>query len=127
VVAQASLSRQALWKSAQRETWNTRRAKMGRQRLSRMVGIKLTADVTPQQANHQGCVALTTSDPDSNPIVGFHKGLTFCVSISDQGALVMETRPPGPDNVLYLRERIGLARLLEGLGPTANATLSARD
>ena len=68
-------------------------------------GQAYSVDVTPQQANHQGCVALTTSDPDSNPIVGFHRGLTFCVSVNGQGvALVMETRPPGPDNILYLRE-----------------------
>jgi hypothetical protein len=68
-------------------------------------GKAYSVDVTTQQANQQGCVALTTSDPDSNPIVGFHQGLTFCVAINGQGvALVMETRPPGPDNVLYLRE-----------------------
>jgi hypothetical protein len=68
-------------------------------------GKAYSVDVTPQQANQQGCVALTTSDPDSNPIVGFHEGLTFCVSIAGQGvALVMETRPLGQDNILYLRE-----------------------
>jgi len=31
-------------------------------------------------------------------------GLTFCVSIDGQGvALMIETRPPGPDNILYWR------------------------
>jgi hypothetical protein len=66
--------------------------------------VAYSVDVTPPQANRQGCVALTTSDPDANPIVGFHKGLTFCVSIGQDVALVMETRPLGPDNILYLRE-----------------------
>ena len=64
-----------------------------------------SVDVTTQQANEQGCIALTTSDPDNNPIEGFHQGLTFCVSIAGQGvALVAETRPLGSDNVLYFRE-----------------------
>ena len=41
-----------------------------------------STDVTPQQANHQGCEALTTSDADPNPITGFHQGLAFCVAIN---------------------------------------------
>ena len=38
-------------------------------------------------------------------------GLTFCVSIDGQGvALMIETRPPGPDNILYWRNCTGLTR-----------------
>ena len=63
--------------------------------------------VTARQANRLGCEALTTSDPDSNPITGFHMGLTFCVAtgFNEQGiALVTETQPVGSNGVLYLRE-----------------------
>lgn len=66
-----------------------------------------STDVTPQQANHQGCEALTTSDATTDPIRGFHQGLTFCVAINTTTggiALLKETRPLGSDGKLYLRE-----------------------
>ncbi len=61
-----------------------------------------------QQANKQGCQALTTSDAATSPIRDFHKGLSFCVAINATVigglALVEETKPPGSDGTLYLRE-----------------------
>jgi hypothetical protein len=41
-----------------------------------------STDVTPQQANKQGCQALTTSDATTSPISAFPVGLTFCVAIN---------------------------------------------
>jgi hypothetical protein len=60
--------------------------------------------VTSQTAGKSGCQAATTSAPSTNPIVTFQVGLTFCVAVTGGVALVMETRPLGSDNVLYLRE-----------------------
>lgn len=68
-------------------------------------GAAASVNVSSQQANEQGCKALTNSDPDPNPIVGFRKGLQFCVAVLNEGvALMTETRPPGPDDTLYLTE-----------------------
>jgi hypothetical protein len=65
-------------------------------------------DVARSQASKQGCQALTNSDVDTHPIMGFHKGLAFCVAIrvTPGGglALVEQTRPLGSGGTLYLTE-----------------------
>jgi hypothetical protein len=70
-------------------------------------GDDLGAGVTPQQANMQGCGAITKSNP-TGAILGLHKGLFFCVAtfVSGSGvSLVEQTRPVSPTGMLYLTER----------------------
>jgi hypothetical protein len=72
------------------------------------IAATYSTDVTARQANKQGCQALTTSDAATSPIRGFHKGMSFCVAVNATVtgglALVEETKAPGSDGTLYLRE-----------------------
>lgn len=82
-----------------------------------------SVDVTPQQANHQGCLALTSSDPDNSPIVGFHQGLAFCLAVHGQAvALLMETRPRVRTMFFTSESCTGLTRK-----PDAIASVNLRD
>ncbi len=79
----------------------------GTPQLTLDFGTAYSIDRSAAQSNEQGCQALTTSDPYTGPITGFHKGLTFCVATNGNEtgiALVIETKLPGPNGELDLRE-----------------------
>jgi hypothetical protein len=62
--------------------------------------------VTAANKSLQQCTKATNQEPDSNPIVDFHKGLLFCVALGDSGemALLEETSPLGSSGMLNLTE-----------------------
>lgn len=61
--------------------------------------------VSSASIDKQGCMTATTTDPDAEPIVNFHKGLLFCVATGDGAvALVEVTAGLGGSKTLHLHE-----------------------
>jgi hypothetical protein len=75
----------------------------GNPEISLDQALAWSTDVDSQNASRQQCATATTEDPDANHITNIHKGLLFCVQVTDNAfALVEVTQNLAGQKTLHL-------------------------